>query len=180
MDSLREKKYIVVKNFLDKNECNLILNYLLKKHKLNTTDFDEIQNNNGDSYFSKDPMTEALLFMKHKKMEELTGIELYPTYSFSRVYTSNAILKKHTDRPSCEISITIMFGSCKTHDWPIYMGEEKITLESGDAVIYLGCEIPHGRDAFEGDFHMQGFLHYVDRNGPNAEYKYDKRLESSV
>ena len=60
--------------------------------------------------------------------------------------------------------------------------EEKkyITCDIGDAIIYKGSEIPHGRDVFEaGDFsfHVQVFVHYVDANGIYAEeYKNDKRI----
>jgi hypothetical protein len=39
----------------------------------------------------------------------------------------------------------------------------------------MGCDIEHYRKPFIGDWHSQAFLHYVDQNGPNAEYKYDKR-----
>ena len=40
-------------------------------------------------------------------MEELTGIELWATYAFYRVYKQGDILKHHTDRPACEVSATI-------------------------------------------------------------------------
>ena len=67
-----------------------------------------------------------------------------------------------------------MFGSDGT-DWPIYMGNKPIHMKSGDACIYLGCKLSHYRKPFEGDWHAQCFLHYVDKNGPYAEYKYDKK-----
>ena len=51
-----------------------------------------------------------------------------------------------------------------------------IDMEPGDAVIYLGCEIEHWREEFNGDWHAQTFLHYVDKNGSNKEWVKDKRL----
>ena len=85
-----------------------------------------------------------------------------------------ATLEKHKDRPSCEISVTIMIDSDKTK-WPIYIEGNAVELESGDAVVYLGCDLDHWRNEFLGDYHVQSFLHYVDKNGPNKEWFMDKR-----
>ena len=40
-------------------------------------------------------------------MEKETNKKLLPTYAFWRTYTKFAVLEKHTDRPSCEISVTV-------------------------------------------------------------------------
>jgi hypothetical protein len=61
-------------------------------------------------------------------------------------------------------------------------GEKRyLNCEPGDAVIYKGCELEHGRDRFdvgESSYQVQVFLHYVTENGPFAEkYKYDGRPE---
>jgi hypothetical protein len=90
------------------------------------------------------------------------------------MYTLNADLKKHTDRESCEISVTVMIGSDGTK-WPIYMNGTEINMEPGDAAIYLGCEVEHWREEFKGDWQAQTFLHYVDKNGVNKEWFKDKR-----
>jgi hypothetical protein len=89
------------------------------------------------------------------------------------MYTKFADLKKHKDRPSCEISVTVMIDSDGTN-WPIFIDGTKIDLEPGDAAIYLGCEVEHWRETFDGDWHAQAFLHYVDQDGPNKDYKFDK------
>jgi hypothetical protein len=47
-------------------------------------------------------------------------------------------------------------------------------MEIGDAVMYLGCEVLHGRNPFEGVYNAQVFFHYVDQNGPFKSYKGDK------
>ena len=49
------------------------------------------------------------------------------------------------------------------------MGDIPIVIESGDGVIYKGCEIPHWRPVFNQPkeyWHHQLFIHYVDLNGP--------------
>jgi hypothetical protein len=68
-----------------------------------------------------------------------------------------------------------MIGSDGT-EWPIYMDGKAYNLTPGQAMIYLGCELEHWREPFTGDWHAQTFIHYVDANGPNAEFKFDKRL----
>jgi len=174
MESIRNFKYKLIKNFLTKEESSLLEKYCRIKHRTNTSSFDFNQNDNGDTYFYGDPLMESLMINKLKLMEKETGLELLPTYAFWRMYTINADLKKHKDRASCEVSVTVMIGSDGTA-WPFYADGTSINMEQGDAVIYLGCEVEHWREEFKGDWHAQTFLHYVDKNGPNTEWVLDKR-----
>jgi hypothetical protein len=170
-------KYKVVKGFLSQEVAKLAYLYLIFKHQnnrdLKNFDFDHIKN--ADTSFYGDSLMESLLHWSLKKMEEETELELWPTYSFTRMYTKFATLKKHTDRPACEISVTVQLGSCGTTKWPIYIDNTPIFLEDGDAVIYLGMELEHWREEFTGDHHAQVFLHYVDKNDKHAAEKFDRR-----
>jgi len=127
-----------------------------------------------------DPLIEVMLKQCLPAIEEQTGLELEPAYSFSRVYQEGEELKPHTDRPSCEISVTINVA-CTGDIWPIWMQYEdndpiKCMLNPGDAVIYKGCEVTHWRRKLpKGQINVQFMLHYVDKNGPYAKYKFDKR-----
>ena len=172
MDELK-KGYKVIKNFLSTEEINLLTDYTRMKHRVNTTQFDLGQSDQGDTMFYGDPATDSLMLNKRKLMEKETGLELLPTYSFWRMYSYLADLKKHKDRPSCEISVTVFIGSDGKHEWPIYMDGKKIDLKPGDGVIYRGCDIEHWREPYKGDYHMQVFLHYVDANGKYANHKGD-------
>ena len=50
------------------------------------------------------------------------------------------------------------------------------TLDSGDMIIYSGCELEHWREPFQGKLCGQVFLHYNHANGPFAKTNlYDKR-----
>jgi len=169
----KDFKYKIIKSFLNENEIELFKNYTIFQHRKNNTNFD-FRQMNGDTFFNGDSLTQSLLLSKKNIIEKATGLELWPTYSFWRMYTFSSFLKTHTDRKSCEISATVMVGSDGT-PWPIYMEDNPILMEPGDACIYLGCEINHGRDEFNGDWHSQIFLHYVDKNGPCAEFKFDKQ-----
>ena len=175
----KDFKYKVIKNFLSPEEIKLLSNYCEIKHRLNQDNFDMEQNNNGDSYFYGDMAMESLMLSKKNFMEKETGKELLETYAFWRTYTKFAVLEKHRDRPSCEISVTVNIDGDGT-PWPIFMDGKAIDLESGDAAIYLGCEVKHWRDEFKGDFQHQVFLHYVDKHGINKEYYKDKRIYFGV
>ena len=174
-DTIKSFKYKLIKNFLTKEEIKLLTDYCRIKHRINSDSFDFVQSDNGDTYFYGDPLMESLMISKLDIMQKETGLKLLCTYAFWRMYTINADLKKHTDRESCEISVTVMIASDKT-PWPIFMNGEKIDMEPGDATVYLGCEVEHWREEFKGDWHAQTFLHYVDADGPNKEWSKDKRI----
>jgi len=177
MDKLKQDfKYKIIKNFLSESEIDLFSKYTKMRHRSNQNSFDNKQSIIGDTYFYGDPIMESLLLCKRKLVEKESGLELLPTYAFWRMYTYLADLKAHKDRPSCEVSVTVMIDSDGT-DWPIFMDGNKLELQKGDAALYLGCEVEHWREEFTGDWHSQTFLHYIDKNGPykNANLVADGR-----
>ncbi len=174
MDNIKQFKYKKVKNILTVEEKNILNTYCQIKHRINDSQFDMEQSTNWDTSIYGDPIMESLLCNKKSKMEELTGLSLLPTYSFWRMYTKFADLSAHKDRPSCEISVTVNIGSDGT-EWPIFIEDKAIDLKPGDGVIYLGCDLTHWRNEFQGDWCAQTFLHYVDANGLYADHFRDKR-----
>jgi len=170
----KDFRYKLIKNFFTKEELKIGTHYFHLMHKRNDKSFDLIlqQSNNGDSVWTDESFTDVLLMQKKDLMEKETGLKLFPTYAFTRFYTYNAELKNHTDRPSCEISVSAMWDSDNTK-WPLYIEGKPIEMNRGDAVIYLGCEDKHWRKNFTGDYHIQTFFHYVDKNGPNKDHVYD-------
>jgi len=141
-----------------------------------------------------DRFMETLLVKTIPTMEKKTGLKLIPTYSYCRLYRKGNILKRHKDRPSCEISTTLNLGG---DPWPIFIDPtgsnnvideyknihkpnapkgNKVDLKPGDMLIYSGCELEHWREPFEGKLCGQVFLHYNHANGPFAKTNlYDKR-----
>ena len=167
--------YKKIKNVLTKDEINLLNTYCIIKHKTNKTNFDLKQNNNGDTCFYNDSLMTSLLEQKRSLIENYCGKKLWPTYAFWRMYSKYATLEPHTDRPSCEISVTINIGS-SGEMWPLFMDGNMIELEPGEGAIYLGCKLKHWREEFKGDWSAQVFLHYVDQEGPYSDFKWDKKL----
>lgn len=126
-----------------------------------------------------DPMMDSLMEELRPRLEQILGIPLYSTYAYFRLYTRGADLKRHRDRPACEISLTLTLGHEGGSDWPIWFegpqGTTSISLSPGEAAVYRGHEIYHWREPYEGQQQAQVFLHYVDRQGPHGEWKFDKR-----
>lgn len=189
--NFKEDKYVAVKDMISEDIVDIGTRYALIDEMTRFSDEASTADNNaqvpGSHSKYADPLMESILQHIHINMEYVTGLTLYPTYSYFRVYRPGMDLKPHTDRPACEISTTISFrynylGS-EQQAWPIWVagknGPKPFSLEPGDAVVYRGCEIEHWReklDAPDGSYHVQGFFHFVDANGPYADEKLDKRL----
>jgi hypothetical protein len=124
---------------------------------------------------------DELLAMVLPSVEQTTGLRLDPTYSYFRIYQRGDVLPPHSDRHSCEVSVSLTLGQETTRPWPLWIAGRRntrpVSLGTGDALIYRGIECRHWRNAFRGRWQCQVFLHYVDRDGPNAGWKYDRRPE---
>ena len=206
--SFKTKKYQVIKGVLPEQMANFIFNYMmlqrdavdwmLKHNKINP--FNPMIGTRTDKQvpgaYSKygDWVMETLLQYMRPIMKAKTGMDLIPTYSYTRLYEKGNILHRHKDRPSCEVSTTLYLGG---DPWPIFidptgadniMDERKniikpgapkgirIDLKVGDMLIYSGCDLEHWREPFEGTVCSQVFLHYNHANGPFAQTNiFDKR-----
>lgn len=182
--TFEKQGYVLVKNALSKEVTDLVTQYTLfdEGNDLQLEEGPTPQIHNSHSQYA-DPLMESLLLKLHKTLEENTGLTLYPTYSYYRVYRPGAVLVPHKDRASCEISATVTLGydykdQNGSYEWPIFMEGTGYSMNPGDIVIYRGCDMEHWRDEFiapEGSYHSQVFVHYVDANGPYADYKWDGR-----
>ena len=61
MDNLNNFTFKIIPNFLTNEEVKLIKDYCIFGHKNNKQSFDTVQNDNGDTYFYKDPLMEVFL-----------------------------------------------------------------------------------------------------------------------
>ena len=52
-------------------------------------------------------------------ISELTGRDLLPSYDYFRVYQKGDICRLHTDRPSCEHSLSMTLGYSDGQPWPL-------------------------------------------------------------
>jgi hypothetical protein len=200
-------KYKVIKKAVSHELANFCYNYFLLKrdavsfmYKNNITAqspilgrWDDVQVPGAYSVYA-DFVMETLLMKVLPVMKEKTGMDLIPTYSYARVYQTGSELKRHKDRPSCEISTTLNLGG---DNWPIFIDPTgsnnvideyknihkpgapkgvKVDLKPGDMLIYSGCELEHWREPFQGELCGQVFLHYNHADGQFAKSNlYDKR-----
>jgi len=199
--SFKTKKYQVIKGALSKELANFIFNYMMlqrdavdfmvKHQKVNP--YNPFIGTRTDKQvpgcYTKyaDWVMETLLMYMIPVMKAKTGLELIPTYTYTRLYEKGNILKRHKDRPSCEISTTLHLGG---DEWPIFLDPTggnfvideyknihkpgapkgiRVDLKIGDMLIYSGCELEHWREPFEGKVCSQVFLHYNHANGPFAK-----------
>lgn len=183
--TFKEQGYVLVKNFISKEVADYLYGYLKFSVMANQLAGNQIALQGDDQVVGSftrghgDLALDSLMKQMKPKMEECTGLKLFPTYTYSRIYKKGNILALHKDRPSCEISITLRLSATDdSYNWPIWMKDAEYNLEDGDGVIYRGCDLEHWRepcDAPEGWKMGQVFMHYVDQNGPYPEYRYDKR-----
>ena len=176
----KENKYIYLSDVLNKDVCTDLSNYMHNLHKEGKLEQDEQCPLSWSVY--GDPRFDSLLANLAKPIGDKIGIELIPTYTYARIYQPGDVLKKHTDRPACEISGTLTIS----HDpdsqiWPIFFGKDMedagqiYKIDVGDLVIYRGNELVHWRPKYKGKWQVQVFFHYVDANGPHKEWAYDKQ-----
>jgi len=191
LNNFNKHGYCIVKSAISEELRDFVTQYALFDEQ---QDFDDREAGvygpaSGPVAHSKyaDPAMETMMLNLQKIVEENIGFELYPTYSYYRVYRPGSSLKPHIDRPSCEISVTLCFNysyDSETYQWPLFIEETPIVLEPGDMAIYRGCELTHWRGEFknhdENAWHVQGFFHYVDINGPHKQYKFDTRPQIGI
>ncbi len=129
---------------------------------------------------------------------DVTGRRLAPSYSFFRAYQQGDRCTVHSDRPACDLSMSLALGYSDEIVWPIEVGARFLTLEDankiriaddfgdepyasvslqpGDALLYKGVNHRHGRitpNPNRWSAHL--FLHWIDLDGPFAEWAFDKR-----
>ena len=199
--SFKTKKYQIIRGALPKGMANFIFNYMMlqrdavdwmvKNNKLNPFNpfIGTRQDRQVPGAYAKygDWVMETLLMYMIPIMKAKTGLELIPTYTYTRLYEKGQILKRHKDRPSCEISTTLHLGG---DEWPIFLDPSganyvideyknihkpnapkgvRVDLKIGDMLIYSGCDLEHWREPFQGKVCSQVFLHYNHANGPFAK-----------
>lgn len=169
-------RYVVARVLVQPREVAFLAGHALRR-AAEEPDRDDHQVPATPSFYG-DPLMEMFLEQLRPKIEQITGLELHPTYAYFRCYKQGDRLARHTDRPACEISVSLSLKA-EPVAWPLCIegpqGAASVELGPGDALLYRGRECPHWREEFTGTSAVQVFFHYVDRNGPHAEWRFDKR-----
>ena len=162
-------KLTYVPKIIPADFCHFFTHVLLRQADLAPRGDGQIPN--ARTILDHEYMFETLHERLWPTVEQAVGEELIPTYAYARLYSNGDILEQHTDRPACEVSVTIQLGRSHNYAWPIYMGGQRFDLAEGDGVIYPGCDVEHWRDRCDGPdgyYSGQVFLHFVRKYGLHA------------
>ena len=196
----KKNHWVKIEKMVDKYLVNFLYQYVKqedqrlkkidhlidKKHPFyDSTVFGEYNDPQARGDFSKygDLAFDTILVEIKHLIEIFTGLDLVPTYSYHRLYTNGTELRKHKDRPSCAVSVTMNIGSdltnIKKYNWPMYIKNKQnqelpIYLHPGDIIIYRGCELEHWREPFKGVNQAQAFFHFVEKE-KNSNMLFDGR-----
>lgn len=129
-------------------------------------------------------------------MSEVVGRDLLPTYDYLRIYRAGDVCQVHSDRYSCEHSLSLTLGYSDGRPWALEIEKARsepsarvdpdfgaeahasIAMQVGDALLYQGVHHRHGRtipNPNRWSAHL--FLHWVDRDGPYREHAFDGQLK---
>ena len=128
-------------------------------------------------------------------ISRLVGRELLPTYNYFRIYREGDICRVHSDRPSCEHSVSLTLDYSDDEIWDLQVANDRtpraqplaedfgsdrhasVGMKVGDGVLYQGVHHRHGRitpNPNRWSAHL--FLHFVERGGPYEDHAFDKRV----
>lgn len=178
---LINNNYIVIRQFIPEERALNLAQEFIENDQIKKFDGD-MQAPNSAAVYNYRPALE-LLCEKVAEISQKIEEPVLPTYCYSRIYRTESTLKPHTDRPECEISVTLHLDS--DMPWAIWIKTPEdntrcVTLNPGDAMIYLGCVAEHWRDIYRGEWYAQMFLHYVRSRGPCGYGYFDKNQKTKM
>ncbi|ANY21218.1 hypothetical protein A6F68_02728 [Tsuneonella dongtanensis] len=131
---------------------------------------------------------------------ELVGADVLPSYDYFRIYQKGDVCRIHSDRPSCEHSVSLTLAYSDNQPWALEVGSERVTeegpctddfgdepfssveMQPGDAVLYRGINLRHGRSRPNPNgWSAHLFLFWVERGGEFEQHAFDlQRLTSEL
>lgn len=145
------------------------------------------------------PPMQTLLFGLTPTIARIADRDLLPTYCYFRIYREGDICRVHSDRPSCEHSVSLTLDYSDGVPWNLEVGAERLSepppptddfegapfrsleMQPGDAVLYKGVHHSHGRiTPNPNGWSAHLFLHWVDRDGRFAGHAFDGREISAM
>jgi len=173
---LEQNNYLYVPGFLTPGEADTLAQAFFIAQRDGKLELDS-QCPTSPAIYNLLPCVKTLVD-KVPEVDRLCGEGVLPTYTYGRIYTHGEVLERHRDRDACEVSLTVTLQKDMV-DWPIWVqkpnGKEvSISLNVGDAVMYLGCQTDHWREPYKGNMQTQVFLHYVMVNGSRNYAYFDK------
>jgi hypothetical protein len=195
--------YAHLRGFLPREVCNAVLARMkvdLSRQGISLASLEQQGNllraPAAELYGHHYPMFASFLWGMTPSVEELAGEALLPTYAYFRLYRQGDICRVHSDRPSCEHSLSLTLGYSDGVPWPLEVSSKPIEqpveradeqfapdepptaipMQVGDAVLYRGVHRAHGRTTPNPNrWSAHLFLHWVGRDGPFAGEAFDRQ-----
>ncbi len=123
----------------------------------------------------------------------VTGLDLAPSFALFRVNTRRTGLSVHRDRPASEHGLSLALAYSDHVPWPLEIGTEpaddqfrsrrewgdlphtSFSMGVGDGLLYRGPRYAHARTSPNpNDMSAHVFLFWVERNGPHADWSFDR------
>lgn len=142
-----KNRFLVLKNFIPKDVIDMTMdnwktieNNKAMYKSIMRREEDIIFESPSNSLYKSDgghsfPPAVAMHRYVWEKLKGVIDLDLKETYAYSRKYERGAYLKSHTDRPSCEVSVTMCldYKSDDGKPWKIWVQPDKCYLsESSD------------------------------------------------
>ena len=171
---LKDKGYQKINNVLPLNFCNKLAKDFTENVIQQTPISYDVMRGFCWQVYKPDEMQNMLEYVK-PTLEKALGEKLLPTYTYITAYTNNSYMTAHTDRPACEVSISVNLAS--TINWGLHLTDlqgksHRLTTNVGDGIAYLGPKVEHWRDLLvsrKPEFYIQTFLHYVKADGEYSQ-----------
>ena len=132
-------------------------------------------------------------------IRDITGANLLPGFAYFQVYRKDNHLFVHSDRASCEYSMSLTLAYSDGLPWDLTVSDEivdhdapeegkkvardhgsakfhRLRMDPGDGVLYPGYGRRHGRlEPNPNRWSAHIFLHWVDADSPHAKYAFDEK-----
>lgn len=129
-----ENRYAVYRSCVADPQLSLLYRYACRRAQLGTMKLDDTS----PSALSApgDVFMDGLLIDLLPLAETVSQLKLFPTFSYFRVYHRGDVLARHTDRPACEIGLTLCLGYDAKRPWPIMIecSEGPVSVELARAM----------------------------------------------
>ena len=106
-EAFAEQRYIKLDALLEDGLIHMLYKHVMRRAE---TGLPAGMGHNGMAVdLFAEPLREFVLAGVQPRIEELSGLILAPRYSFVRIYRHGNDLKRHRDRLSCEVSVSLKF-----------------------------------------------------------------------
>jgi hypothetical protein len=121
------------------------------------------------------------------------GCELLPSFAYFRMYFHDDVCRVHSDRPACEVSLSVTIGYSDGRPWDLSIGTasdfdataiddnfgkepfRSYRMQPGDGLLYQGSRRRHGRivpNPNRWSAHL--FLQWIDPAGPHRSEAFER------